>query len=123
MRYKIVLILLLLPTLAFAISVDRTVLVPRQSGIFTANVHAALNPRTTNTLVIWEKHPGTHAGHSIWGMLLSRNGTPAGTAFQIVSVRIRIFRMWSTIPTVISFCWFTPMKSLRMGGSNCRLKR
>ncbi len=85
MRYKIVLILLVLPTLAFAISVNRTVLVPRQSGIFTANVHAALNPRTTNTLVIWEKHPGNHPGHSLWGMLLSRNGTPAGTAFQIVS--------------------------------------
>jgi hypothetical protein len=85
MRYKIVLILLVLPTLAFAISVDRTILVPRQTGIFTANVHAALNSRTTNTLVIWEKHSGVHSGHSIWGMLLSRNGTPAGTAFQIVS--------------------------------------
>ncbi len=85
MRYKILLILLVLPTLSFAISVDRTVLVPRQSGIFTDNVHAAINSRTTNTLVIWEKHSGIHAGHSIWGMLLSRNGTPAGTPFQIVS--------------------------------------
>lgn len=85
MRYKISLVLLLLPALAFAISVDRTVLVPRQAGVFTANVHAAFNSRTTNTLVTWEQHPGTHAGHSIWGMLLSRNGTPAGTAFQIVA--------------------------------------
>ncbi len=85
MRYKILLILLLLPTLTFAISVERTVLVPRQAGLFTANVHAALNTRTTNTLVTWEQHPGTHDGHSIWGMLLSRNGTPAGTAFSIVS--------------------------------------
>jgi hypothetical protein len=85
MRYKIILVLLLLPTLTFAFSVDRTVLVPRQAGVFTANVHAALNTRTTNTLVTWEQHPGTHSGHSIWGMLLSRNGTPAGTAFQIVS--------------------------------------
>jgi hypothetical protein len=85
MRYKIFLALLLLPALAFAISVDRTVLVPRQAGIFTANVHAALNSKTTNTLVIWEKHPGDHAGHSIWGVLLSRNGTPTGTPFQIVA--------------------------------------
>ncbi|HEY7160116.1 MAG TPA: hypothetical protein VH815_02610, partial [Acidobacteriota bacterium] len=85
MRHKILLALLLLPTLTFAISVDRTVLVPRQAGIFTANVHAALNPRSTNTLVIWEKHPGTHSGHSIWGILLSRTGTPAGTPFQIVN--------------------------------------
>jgi hypothetical protein len=85
MRYKFFLILVLLPTLAFAISVERTVLVPRQPGIFAANVHAALNARTTNTLVIWEKHPGTHAGHSIWGMLLSRNGTPTGNPFQIVA--------------------------------------
>jgi hypothetical protein len=85
MRYKILLILLLLPALTFAISVDRTVLVPRQAGTFTANVHAALNSRTTNTLVTWEQYPGTHAGHSIWGMLLSGNGTPAGTAFQIVA--------------------------------------
>ncbi|MCI0617744.1 hypothetical protein L0244_32630 [bacterium] len=85
MRYKILLILVLLPTLAYAISVDRTVLVPRQPGIFTANVRAALNSRTTNTLVIWEKHPGNHPGHSIWGIMLSRSGTPAGTAFQIVA--------------------------------------
>lgn len=85
MRYKIFLILFALPALAFAVSIDRTVLVPRQNGVFTANVHAAVNTKTTNTLVIWEKHPGLHSGHSIWGILLSRSGTPAGTPFQIVS--------------------------------------
>jgi hypothetical protein len=85
MRYKIFLVLLLLPTFAYAISVDRTVLVSRQTGVFTANVHAALNTRSTNTLVIWEKHSGNLDGHSLWGMFISRNGTPAGTAFQIVA--------------------------------------
>lgn len=85
MRYKIFLALLLLPTFAFAISVDRTIIVPRQAGVFTANVHAALNTRSTNTLVTWEKHSGNLDGHSLWGMFLSRNGTPAGTAFQLVT--------------------------------------
>ncbi len=42
------------------------------------------NTKTKQILVVWEKHPGNHPGHSLWGRLLNPSGKPSGSEFVIV---------------------------------------
>jgi hypothetical protein len=66
--------------------VKRTVFVPRQpTAPWIVSVDTAYNPDTKQTLVVWERHPGTHQGHSIWGRLMSATGRPVGPQFQLVA--------------------------------------
>lgn len=65
--------------------IKRTVFVPRQpTAPWIVSVNTAYNPDTKQTLVVWERHPGTHQGHSIWGRLMSATGRPVGPQFQLV---------------------------------------
>ena len=70
---------------AGAVTVERFELSAKRDGIFAANVSVALNTKSKETLVVWERHPGNHPGHSLWGRLLDRNGKPTGGEFQMVS--------------------------------------
>ena len=70
--------------LAVPLPVRRTTLAPRNPAIFETHPSIAVNMKTKQTLVVWERHPGNHPGHSTWGRLLSPQGAPAGAAFTIV---------------------------------------
>jgi hypothetical protein len=75
---------------AFAVSVDRIVIVPRQPDRYVRNVSAALNTKTGQTLVVWETHPGGPwpeygQNHEVRGQLLGTDGKPIGSHFQMIS--------------------------------------
>lgn len=80
-----VLAITFLPLFAAGVTVERLELSPKRDGIFAANVQLATNTKTGESLVVWERHPGNHPGHSLWGRLLDSKGKPAGAEFQIVS--------------------------------------
>jgi hypothetical protein len=70
---------------AAAFSVERSVILSRQPGIFAVSVQSAFNFNTNSTLVVWVRHTGTQEKRSIWGRLINAEGAPIGQAFQIVS--------------------------------------
>lgn len=45
----------------------------------------AVSTKTRQSLVVWEKHPGDHPGHSLQGRFLNPQGKPQGGVFTIVS--------------------------------------
>lgn len=65
--------------------VERFTLSPREPGKFHRFPRAALNTRSKQTLVVFEKHPGNHPAHSTWARLLSPVGKPLGPVFPIVA--------------------------------------
>src|SRR5262245_26616132 len=67
------------------VSVQRSVFSPLESAQFKIMPRGVLNLKTKETLVVWERHPGNHPGHSIWGRLLNSHGKAAGPEFVIVS--------------------------------------
>ena len=93
MKFKHFLSLLVIISIgstAFAISVDRIVIVPRGPDLYVRNITTALNTKTGETLVVWETHPGgpwpqNGENHEIWGQLLQPDGKPIGSQFRIIS--------------------------------------
>jgi hypothetical protein len=80
-----ILIACLLPVPAGAVTVERFEISAKRDGIFAANVSVAVNTKSKESLVVWERHPGNHPGHSLWGRLLDARGKLVGGEFQIVS--------------------------------------
>lgn len=64
--------------------VKRAVLAPRNPATFEVHPSIAYNSRTKQSLVVWERHPGNHPGHSTWGRLLNPQGGTSGASFSII---------------------------------------
>ena len=66
------------------VDVKKSVFSVHESTQFKVMPRGVLNLKTKETLVVWEKHPGNHPGHSLWGRLLNSSGNTAGPEFLIV---------------------------------------
>lgn len=63
----------------------RSILSPGDPNRFQTLPRIALNTKTRQSLVVWEKHPGDHPAHSLQARLLNPQGKPLGPVFTVVS--------------------------------------
>lgn len=85
---KTVLVILFLFTVSLLaqaqqVQVARSVFVAKSGTLFNLNANIALNSKTGQTLVVWERV--NNADHSIFGRLLSSQGKPAGGEFLLAA--------------------------------------
>jgi hypothetical protein len=66
-------------------TVDKTILDPGTPNLFFESIFLALNEKTGQTLVTWERHPGNHPGHSTFSRKLSRSGNPSASTKTLVT--------------------------------------
>lgn len=85
MKRKIFLILLCqfiaFSLFAQSVRVQKSQLVPIETGVFHANQAAALNTKTGQTLLVWQRL--TSSTSNIMGRIVNVQGNPVGDAFQI----------------------------------------
>ena len=81
---RILMILFFLTLPVYGADVKEFVLAPPQGTQWSVSPSLTLEPESGRVLAVWQKHPGTHQGRTIWGRLISPAGKPSGASFPIV---------------------------------------
>lgn len=81
---SIILSIFSLTASAQQVQVQKIAFVPKATGIFNLNASVALNTKSGQSLVVWERVTTSNSDHSIFGRLISNQGKPAGAEFLLV---------------------------------------